>query len=70
MTKHLLHKNEAKVRQTMMEANQFGVSVPGGSDDVIHTRETFEALALGRGWTRVQFDAWAKGRAWKTRGAE
>lgn len=28
------------------------------------TREAFESLALGRGWTKEQFDAWADRKEW------
>ena len=34
---------ETKVRQVMVKASQFGVSMPGGTEALIHTRETLEA---------------------------
>ena len=32
ISKHLLHRHEAKVRRVMVEASQFGVSMPGGAE--------------------------------------
>ena len=42
MSKHLLHKYESKVRQTMIDACQFAVSVAVGAETPIHMRETIE----------------------------
>ena len=43
ISKHLLHRHEAKVRRVMVEAAQFGVSMPGGAEALVHTCETIEA---------------------------
>ena len=43
ISKHLLHRHEAKVRRVMVEATQFGVSMPGGAEALVHTCETIEA---------------------------
>ena len=43
ISKHLLHRHETKVRKVMVEAAQFGVSMPGGAEALVHTRETIEA---------------------------
>ena len=42
ISKHLLHRHEAKVRRVMVEACQYGVSMPGGAEALVHTRETTE----------------------------
>ena len=43
ISKHFLHRNETKVRKVMVDAAQFGVSMPGGAEALVHTRETIEA---------------------------
>ena len=43
ISKHLLYRYETKVRKVMVAASQFGVSMPGGAEALIHTRETIEA---------------------------
>ena len=40
--KHFLHRHEAKLRRCMVEACQFGVSMLGGADALVHIRETIE----------------------------
>ena len=42
ISKHLLHRHEAKVRRVMVDACQYGVSMPGGAEALVHTRETIE----------------------------
>ena len=42
ISKHLLHRHEAKVRHVMVEACQYGVSMRGGAEALVHTRETIE----------------------------
>ena len=44
MSKHLLHRFEFKVRQSMIEACQFGVSILGGTESLVHTRVTIEGI--------------------------
>ena len=39
LSKHLLHRHDVKVRRTMVEACQYGVSMPGGAEGLVHTRE-------------------------------
>ena len=40
ISKHLLHRHEAKVRRVMVEACQYGVFMPGGAETLVYTRET------------------------------
>ena len=40
ISKHLLHRHEAKVRRVMVEACQYGVSMPGGAEAFVYTLET------------------------------
>ena len=42
ISKHLLYRHEAKVRRVIVEACQYGVSMPGGAEALVHTRETIE----------------------------
>ena len=42
IAKFLLHKCSAQVKQRMLEANQFGVALPGGAEVLIHTRSLLE----------------------------
>ena len=42
ISKHLLHRHKAKVRRVTVEACQYGVSMPGGAETLVHTRETME----------------------------
>ena len=42
VAKHSLHQHSAKIRQCMLEAHQYGVSIPGGADILIHTRSVME----------------------------
>ena len=42
ISKHLLHRHKAKVRRVLVEACQYGVSMPGGAEALVHTRETIE----------------------------
>ena len=42
ISKHLLHRHETRMRQCMIEACQFGVSMPGGAEALVRTRETIE----------------------------
>ena len=43
--KRLLVKFGAKIRKVMLDFLQFGVSVPGGAEALIHTRRTVEEVA-------------------------
>ena len=60
ISKHLLHKNEAKDCQTVIDANQFGVSGSGGMEALIHTREAIETTIRGDSaigvWVAVDVD--------------
>ncbi len=42
IAKHSLHKHLKKIRQLMLAARQFGVAIPGGSEILIHARNTIE----------------------------
>ena len=42
VAKHSLHQHSSKVQQRMLEVHQYGVSIPGGADILIHTRSTIE----------------------------
>ena len=42
VAKHALHQHAAKVRKRMLEAHQYGVSIPGGTDILVHTRRILE----------------------------
>ena len=42
ISKNLLHRHEAKIRRCMVQACQFGVSMPGGAEALVRTRETIE----------------------------
>ena len=59
-SKHLLHRHEAKIRRTMIDACQLGVSMPGGAEAMVHTREIIEGTIraspdLGT-WTVIDVD--------------
>ena len=60
ISKHFLHRHEAKVRRVMVEAAQFGVSMPGGAEALVHTRETIEAAIISDAahgvWATVDVD--------------
>ena len=43
ISKHLLFRFETKIRKVMVNASQFGVSMPGGPEALIHTRDAMEA---------------------------
>ena len=60
VAKWLLHKHVPTVRKCMLEHHQYGVSVPGGRDAVVHARRTFRETvqadpALGV-WAEVDID--------------
>jgi hypothetical protein len=42
VAKHALHQHCGKVRQCMLGVHQYGVSIPGGADILIHARGTLE----------------------------
>ena len=42
VAKHALHKHSAKVRQQMLAAHQYGVSIPGGAETLVHARRLLE----------------------------
>ena len=44
IAKHLLHRFESKVLQSMIEACQFGVSFPGRAESLVHARGTIEGI--------------------------
>ena len=42
VAKHMLHQHNAKVRQRMIAAHQYGVAIPGGAESLIHARRLLE----------------------------
>ena len=58
--KHSLHQHEAHVRKRMLEAHQYGVSIPGGADILVHTcmvlEDTLQADPATGVWAVVDVD--------------
>jgi hypothetical protein len=42
VAKHALHQQGNRVRRSMLDVHQYGVSIPGGADILIHTRSILE----------------------------
>ena len=42
IAKHMLHSHAARVRKRMLEAHQYGVSIPGGTEILVHARNVLE----------------------------
>ena len=60
IAKWLLHKHVPTLRSAMLHNHQYGVSVPGGRDAMVHARRTFREVAQADAamgvWAEVDID--------------